>query len=84
LSGRYINRPDTKKARFFELAEKRARAKGIADRTQLKSELASASNAQMTKSPGAKPGTVQVRKEVVLKVRPAPGEIAPESEADAG
>ena len=33
---------------------------------------------------GAKPGTVQVRKEVVLKVRPAPGEIAPESEADTG
>jgi predicted ribosome quality control (RQC) complex YloA/Tae2 family protein len=38
----------------------------------------------VTKPPGAKPGTVQVRKEVVLKVRPAPGGIAPESEADAG
>jgi predicted ribosome quality control (RQC) complex YloA/Tae2 family protein len=38
----------------------------------------------VTKPPGAKPGTVQVRKEVVLKVRPAPGEIAAESEGDAG
>jgi predicted ribosome quality control (RQC) complex YloA/Tae2 family protein len=38
----------------------------------------------VTKPPGAKPGTVQVRKEIVLKVRPAPGEIAPESEDDAG
>jgi hypothetical protein len=38
----------------------------------------------VTKPPGAKPGTVQVRKEVVLKVRPAAGEIAPESEGDAG
>jgi predicted ribosome quality control (RQC) complex YloA/Tae2 family protein len=34
------------------------------------------------KPPGAKPGTVQVRQEVVLKVRPAPGEIAPESEGN--
>jgi predicted ribosome quality control (RQC) complex YloA/Tae2 family protein len=37
----------------------------------------------VTKPPGAKPGTVQVRKEVILKVRPAPGEIVPESDEDA-
>jgi len=35
----------------------------------------------VTKPRGAKAGTVQIRKEVVLKVRPAPGEPAPE-EAD--
>ena len=35
----------------------------------------------VTKPRGAKAGTVQIRKEVVLKVRPAPGEPAAE-EAD--
>jgi predicted ribosome quality control (RQC) complex YloA/Tae2 family protein len=38
----------------------------------------------VTKPPGAKPGTVQVRKEVVLKVRPAPGETALEGGDDVG
>jgi predicted ribosome quality control (RQC) complex YloA/Tae2 family protein len=37
----------------------------------------------VTKPPGAKSGTVQVRKEVILKVRPAPGEIVPKSDENA-
>jgi predicted ribosome quality control (RQC) complex YloA/Tae2 family protein len=36
----------------------------------------------VTKPPGAKPGTVQIRKEIVLKVRPAPGKIAPGGDGD--
>jgi predicted ribosome quality control (RQC) complex YloA/Tae2 family protein len=36
----------------------------------------------VTKPRGAEPGTVQIRKEVVLKVRPAPGEIAPWADDD--
>lgn len=38
----------------------------------------------VTKPPGAKPGTVQIRKEVVLKVRPAAGEMPAEDASQSG
>jgi len=36
----------------------------------------------VTKPPGAKSGTVQIRKEIVLKVRPGLGEAAEKDTAD--
>jgi predicted ribosome quality control (RQC) complex YloA/Tae2 family protein len=38
----------------------------------------------VTKPRGAKPGTVEIRKEIVLKVRPAAGDVAAAAAADAG
>ncbi len=37
----------------------------------------------VSKPRGAKPGTVAIRRETVLKVRPAPGDLPPTAEEDA-